>query len=82
MLDVLRSRYIRTAFAKGLPLRRDPAPRAAPGAGAGRGLSGAGGRVDHDRLAGGRVDRGTARAWGATWCRARSIAITRWCSEW
>ena len=58
----------------------DFAARLAPGAGAGGGLSGAGGRLHHDRLAGGRVDRRACRASAGTWCKALSIATTRWCS--
>ena len=77
------SPFIRTAFAKGLPLAyRDPAPCAAPGADSRGGLSCARRCVDHDRLAGGGVDRGTSRASAAIWCRGRSTAITRWCSAW
>ena len=56
----------------------DFASRAAPGARAGGGLSGAGGGLDHDRLVGGGVDRRDCRASAATWCKAPSIAITRW----
>ena len=62
MLEVLSSPFIRTALAKGLPLRTVIcAARLAARPAAGGELSGPRRRLHHDRLAGGRIDRRIAR---------------------
>ncbi len=83
MLEVLRSHFIRTAIAKGLPLhtvilRHALRPALVPVAGY---LAPAVASIMTGSLVV-EIDRRTCRASAATWCRARSIAITRWCWGW